>query len=54
MVKKGVRSYLNGPIPYFMKMLLSPPGEELVPELQRVVYPHPAPVHEARLRQDAH
>lgn len=31
-----------------------PTGEELFPELQRVLHPHHAAVHEAGLRQDAH
>ncbi len=35
--------------------IYSPPaGEELFPELQRVLHPHHAAVHEAGLRQDAH
>ena len=29
-------------------------GEELFPELQRVLHPHHAAVHEAGLRQDAY
>ena len=29
-------------------------GEELFPELQRVLHPHYATVHETGLRQDAH
>lgn len=33
----------------------SPPiGEKLLPELQRILHPHHAAVHEAGLRQDAH
>lgn len=32
----------------------TPAGEELVPELQRVLHPDHATVHEAGIRQDAH
>lgn len=38
----------------FVKLFCIRAGEELFLELQRVLHPHHATVHEAGLRQDAH